>query len=82
MMSNAINSKLDFKEAIKGMESRELQEYTAELLYDHCEEQKNFDQRISKNTKMIWQNRYIIIGLIILLVAMGILDASALGLVF
>ncbi len=78
----AINNKLDFKEAIKEMEGRELQEFTAELIYDHCEEQKDFDSRINRNTKMIWQNRYLIIGLIVLLVTMGMLDASALGLIF
>ena len=82
-MSNGreINNKLDFKESIKGMGGRELQEFTAELIYDHSEAQKDYDQRITKNYKMIWQNRYMIIGLIILLIALGILDASVMGLV-
>ncbi len=79
---NAINSKLDFIEAIQAKGDRALLEYTAELIYDHCETQKDFDKRIAFNTKMAWQNRYAIIGLVILLIALGILDASALGMIF
>jgi len=67
-----LNDRLEFQEHIEKLSQPDRMKEVALMLYDHCQTQKDF----GKVRSLAVQNRWILIGLVILLVTVGVLDAS------
>lgn len=67
---------LDYEKQITTMSDRALLEFTARQLFEHCEQQKGLTVDIEGLKKKTFINRIMILGLVVLLVALGVIDAK------
>ncbi len=77
-MSNGedINERLEFEEQIAGLSEQDLLKFIARRLYDHCEEQKWFAKAIRSTARQTMINKYALVALVVMLIMLGVLDAS------
>jgi hypothetical protein len=73
-----MNERLEFERSMKAKDPEERQITIAMMFYDHCEDHKEILHEIKENKRRSWQNRIMLIVIVILLTAYGILDASIL----
>jgi len=75
-MPNGINYELDFEKHIARMQDRQLLEFVARQTLTQSKDIAKVakDVKLNKNRSLI--NRYVLLGLIILLITLGILDSS------
>jgi len=75
-MPNGINYDLDFEKSIKCMGDRELLEFVSRQTLDQSKDISLIAKDVKLNKSRSLINRYVLIGLLILLVVLGILDPT------
>jgi len=75
-MPNGINYDLDYERNISKMPDRQLLEFISRQTLDQSKDLSYIVKDVKQNKSRSLINRYVLIGLIILLITLGILDPS------
>jgi len=79
-MPNGINYNLDYERNISMMPDRQLLEFISRQTLGQSKDISNIAKDVKSNKARSLINRYVLIGLIIILITLGILDPSILHL--
>ena len=79
-MPNGINYNLDYERNISMMPDRQLLEFISRQTLNQSKDISNIAKDVKSNKARTLINRYVLIGLIIILITLGILDPSILHL--